>query len=373
MVHVCFVSPKIHNFLAVGETSGAGGAERQQYLLGKELLDRGHQVSLVTRNFDGGESHERTEGFDVWKTIPDVRGVGNAPLKAIRVLRTLRRVGADVFYVRGNDFLCMVTSAYCRLSSSRFVYAVSSDADIEPEHLSKYHPIRRRAFVTAVRDADRVVAQTDHQWEVLKVEHGVEAAIVQNGYHVPDCSELLSPDEREFVLWVGRMDREQKRPERFFRLARALPGYEFVMVGPPNDDEPSYFERLETEARDIPNLQFEGLVEPDAVDDYFRRASILVNTSEYEGLPNVFLEAWRYGTPVVSLRYTFDGKLDDDDIGVHSGSMERLVEDVERLLRDGAERERVGSAGRRHLRENHSMKTIADEYETLFERVVGRT
>jgi glycosyltransferase involved in cell wall biosynthesis len=373
MIHVCFVSPKIHNFLATGEPSGAGGAERQQYLLGTELIARGHQVSLVTRNFDGGESHERIEDFDVWKTIPDVRGVGNAPVKALRVLRTLRRVGADVYYVRGNDFLCMVTSAYCRLSSSRFVYAVSSDADIEPEHLSKYHPFRRRAFLAAVRNADRVVAQTDHQWEVLRVEHGVSAAIIGNGYDIPDADELLSPDDREFVLWVGRMDSEQKKPERFFRLARALPDHQFVMVGPPNDDEPAYFERLETEAHDIPNLRFEGLVEPDEIDEYFRHASILVNTSEYEGLPNVFLEAWRYATPVVSLHYTFDGKFDGSDIGVHSGSMDSLVADVERLLRDGEERRRIGSAGRTHLQDNHSMKAIADEYETLFDRIAGHT
>lgn len=371
MVHVCFVSPKVHNFLDAATPSGAGGAERQQYLLGKALLERGHRVSLVTRNYDDGARYEESEGFAVWKTIPDVRGAVNAPLKALRVLDTLRRVDADAFYVRGNDFLAMVTGAYCRVSSARFVYAVSSDANVEPDALASFHPLHRRAFVGAMRDADGVVAQTAHQRSVLTDAHGIESTVIPNGYEMPPRESILPHDEREYVLWVGRMAREQKRPERYLELARALPNVSFVMVGPPNDDEEAYFEELRESAAGIENLRFVGFVPPDEVDDYYRRASVLVNTSEAEGFPNTFLEAWRYGTPVVSLTYDLDGKLDDGTLGRHSGSMESLVDDVAELAANESERAELGWRAREYVEERYSMTAFVDAYEAFLERVAS--
>jgi glycosyltransferase involved in cell wall biosynthesis len=369
MVHVCFISPKIHNFLDAGAASGAGGAERQQYLLGTELLDRGHCVSLVTRNFDGGARHEQSEGFDIWKTVPDVRGVTNAPWKALRVLDTLRRVDADVYYVRGNDFLTMVTGAFCRLASGRFVYSVSSDANVDPEALGSFHPLHRRAFLSAIRGADGVVAQTAHQRDVLAAAHGIDSTVIPNGYEVPPRDDVLDHAAREYVLWIGRMARDQKRPERYFHLARELPDVPFVMVGPPNDDEEAYFERLDAEAETIPNLEFVGFVPPDEVDEYYRRASLLVNTSAAEGFPNTFLEAWRYATPVVSLSYDLDGKLTDGILGRHSGSMDALVADVTELARDEEARAELGWRARGYVVDHYSMDTFVDEYEAFLECV----
>lgn len=371
MVHVCFVSPKVHNFLDAGEPSGAGGAERQQYLVGRELLRRGHDVSLVTRNFDDGAIRVRSEGFDVWKTIPDVRGVRNAPLKGLRVLDTLRRVDADVYYVRGNDFLCMVTGTFCRVAPARFVYAVSVDEHVEPEALREWNPLRRRAFLAAVRGSDAVAAQTEYQRDVLAEAHGVESTVVPNGYELPPREDVLPHVDREHVLWIGRMARAQKRPERFLDLARALPDLQFVMVGPPNDDEEAYFERLRSEAEGIDNLRFVGFVPPSKVADYYRRASLLVNTSASEGFPNTFLEAWRWATPVVSLEYDLDGTLRAGTVGRHSGSMDRLEADVESLVADVDRRAELGWNAREHVAANYGIDGVADRYEALFERVLA--
>jgi glycosyltransferase involved in cell wall biosynthesis len=366
MVHVCFVSPKIHNFLGTGEETGAGGAERQQYLLAEALRDRGHDVSLLTRNYDDGARYEHRDGLGVWKWIPDVRGVTGAPLKASAVWYALTRIDADVYYVRGNDFLCMAVANYCRLTDAAFVYAVSSDADVEPSYLADYHPLRRRLYVESIRSADAVAAQTHHQQRILAEAHGIDSTILANGYDLPPEADVPSHEDREFVLWVGRIAREQKRPELFLDLARALPEVQFVMVGPPNDDEEVYFEEVQAEAATVDNLRFEGFVEPSAIDEYYRRAIALVNTSTYEGLPNVFLEAWRYATPVVSLDYDLDGDLRTEPIGRHSGSMDALVADVASLVDDVECRANLGWSGRDYLDRNYSMRRLVERYEELF-------
>lgn len=367
---ICIVSPKIHNFLQIGEETGVGGAERQQYLLAQRLVSHGHAVSIVTRNFDNGARHARSQGLDIWKTLPDVRGVSGAPLKSAALFRTLRQIDPDACYVRGNDFLCMVVSTYCQFSDTKFVYGVSNDADVDPRHLRDVHPLRRRAFVSAIRGADAVVAQTERQRSILEGAYGVEAPIIPNGYEIPPAADVLPHDEREFVLWVGRIDSRQKKPERFLSLARNVEDHRFVMVGAPNDDEVDYYERIRSEAEAISNLSFEGFVPPDRVHHYFRHAMMLVNTSDYEGLPNVFLEAWRYATPVVSLYYSYDGKFDGGDIGLYSGSFDTLVDDVERLCTDAVIRDRLGENGREYLEANHSLDRVYDRYVEVFTDVV---
>jgi glycosyltransferase involved in cell wall biosynthesis len=365
-MNVCFVSPKIHNFIGTGEETGAGGAERQQYLLATALRDRGHDASLLTRNYDGGARYEQHDGLDVWKYVPDVRGMSGAPIKVSVVWYALARIGADVYYVRGNDFLCMAVASYCRLTDEAFVYAISSDADVEPSYLAEYHALRRRLYVGSIQSADAVAAQTYHQQRVLAEAHGIDSTVLANGYDLPDEADVPSHADREFVLWVGRIAREQKRPELFLDLARALPDVQFVMVGPPNDDEAAYFDDVRAKAADINNLRFEGFVNPSAIDDYYRSALALVNTSTYEGLPNVFLEAWRYATPVVSLDYDLDGDLRTEPIGRHSGSMEELVTDVKSLVSDAESRTALGWGGRHYLDRNYSMCRLVERYEKLF-------
>ncbi|KAB1196261.1 MULTISPECIES: glycosyltransferase family 4 protein [Haloferax] len=363
---ICILSPKIHNFLSTGFESGAGGAERQQYLIAKMLRERGHEVALVTRNFNDGERKTTIDGFEVWKTIPDVRGVSGAPKKTAAVWKTIYECEPDSVFVRGNDFLCVLASTFCRLFNYTFVYSVSNDADIEPQHLERFSPLYRTIFVESIRSADNVIAQTPHQRSVLNDEHGIESTIITNGYSLSPDSEIVPAEEREYVLWVGRLDKKQKRPMRFIELSKAIPNESFVLIGPPDDDDPEYAKEIEKMAQQVENLDFEGFVKPGEIDQYFKRAKALVNTSDFEGLPNTFLEAWRFGTPVISLKYAFDGRIEEHNLGRHSGSMKRLKEDVKEIAGDVDTREKMCRDTRRYIQQNHTLESVVDAYEKAF-------
>lgn len=367
-LHLCFVSDTLHAYFDSGIESGTGGAERQQYMLATALRDRGYHVSVATLDYTS-PTRQPADGIDLWHVIPDVRGVARAPYKALQTIRYLRAIDADVYYVRGNDFLCMVTAAYARLSEAAFVYAVANDANVDPDHLEGMG-VFRHPFVRAMRSADAVVAQTRHQQALIEAEHGIEAPRIPNGYDLPDASELLSHGDREHVLWVGSMDPDQKRPARFLELARRLPDLQFRMIGPPDNNDPDYYDEIEADATTIPNIEFLGFVDPDEIHEQYRSAIALVNTSDYEGFPNVFLEAWRFATPVVSLHHTLDGVLVDDPVGVHAGSMDDLATAVERLATDESLRERLGRGGREYVADHYSFDRLLDRYERVFEDVL---
>jgi len=369
--HVCFVSDTIHTYLGSAREAGVGGAERQQYLIAQNLRERGYTVSIITLDYDEGPSPEEIEGMNVWKTIPDRRGVKAAPRKTAALFRTFRSVGADVYYVRGNDLLCAITSTWCRLFNSKFVYAVANDSNVEPEHLQSKNTVVASIYMSAIKNADAVSVLTPHQREVLASEHGINSKVIPCGYDVPPKESVLDQGDREYVLWVGRLHREQKRPERYLDIAKALPEIAFVMIGPPDNDDQNrqYFDRIRREASEIDNLEFIEFVPPDQIHEYFQRASLLVNTSAYEGFGNVFLEAWRYATPVVTQEYTLHGVIEDRDVGLQAKSHDELVEAVASLHDDPNGRSRMGSNGRELVEQEYSIVSIVDLYQELFENL----
>ena len=53
-------------------------------------------------------------------------------------------------------------------------------------------------------------------------------------------------------------------------------------------------------AATLPNVTFHGFLPKHLIGGYLERARLLVSTSETEGFPNTFLQAWSRGTPVVT-------------------------------------------------------------------------
>lgn len=262
----------------------------------------------------------------------------------------------------------MVTGLHTKIHSGSFVYAVANDSNVDPSHigdlgLSKY------PYLWAMKSADQVIAQTDHQQELLETYHGIEAVKIPNGYDVPSEADLVDHTNRKYVLWVGSMDPDQKHPRRFLKLAKSLPEVNFRMIGPPDNDQPDHAEQIEREAETIPNIEYLGYVDPDEIHDHYRDAIALVNTSDYEGFPNVFLESWRYATPVVSLYHTLDGVIVDEPVGIHAGTMDGLVDAVDQLASDVSLREELGTGGRDYMSEHYSFDQLIEKYEQVFQDV----
>lgn len=367
-MHVCFVSDTLSAYFLESNPSGIGGAERQQYLIANALRRRGVDVSVATSTHKS-KKQQRIKGIDLWHVIPDVRGLPKAPYKTLRTMYGLHKINADIYYVRGNDFLCITTGAYIGLTDRDFVYAVANDANVDPT-LLKDLGFLRHLYVRAIKSADQVIAQTNKQRELLQNKHGIDAVQIPNGYTIPDSAEIIAHADRDYVLWVGSIDPEQKHPERFLRLAEEFPETQFVMIGPPDNDQPEHYETIEREANSIPNLEFLGFVDPNEIHDYYRRAITLVNTSDYEGFPNVFLEAWRYETPVISLHHSLDGVLNKEPVGIHAGSMENLVDALEQILTDDSLQKELGEGGREYMIANYSFEKLIDEYKNVFEKVM---
>ena len=367
MTDLCFVSPGVYAYLDPSDSTPRGGSQRQQYLLGTALAARGHTISYLVGDY-GQPAEQTLQGMRVvagsFERLPSLTA---APGLVTRFLRAMRRVDADVYYVRGAPRLAILTAIGCRLLRKPMIFCVANDADLEAAALEdRYGPTVRRAYRWMLRSANAIVAQTPSQQELLRDVYGLESVQIPNGYDLPDGDALLPATEREYVLWVGSSDPEQKQPRKFLEVARSLPSEEFVLVSKPMADE-SFHSELQREAESLSNVTFIGGVPPDEINEYYRRAKLLVNTSSTEGFPNTFLEAWRFATPVVSLSFDLESVLVGERGGIYAGDVETLIVDVAALAEDTDRREMLGERCRTLVCDQYSLDSVVDQYEHLLE------
>ncbi len=78
------------------------------------------------------------------------------------------------------------------------------------------------------------------------------------------------------------------------------------------------------------------------------RSTAVVVTSRHEGMPNVFLEAWARGVPVISLHFDPDGRIAGEGLGLFAdGSWDEFVAAARRLWTEPELRRQIGDREQR--------------------------
>lgn len=276
--------------------------------------------------------------------------------------RTLTTLRPDVVYQRCLLPFTGACAAYCRRHGAKLVFHIAHDRDVTPAGRFPRGPYgllqaaARRIGELGMRRADAIVAQTKRQAAQLRAAYGLEAALVVGNFHpLPDGETPAPPRERKRVVWIANF-KSFKRPERFVDLAEALrdrSDVELVMIGRPGP--PSQYGPLHERIARLPNLRYLGELPFDRVNDEIAASDLLVNTSDAEGFPNTFIQAWLRGVPVVSCFVDPDGCLSTAGTGVLVGAVERLPDVVRVLLDDPQSRAELGRKARAYARAHHTV------------------
>jgi glycosyltransferase involved in cell wall biosynthesis len=226
----------------------------------------------------------------------------------------------------------------------------------------------RWLYEYGLRNVDRIFVQNMEQAALCLRNFGRDTILVPNCY--PGEGEKPSGEKGE-VLWVSTI-RKLKRPERFLELAAALPAYKFKMIGGPGTGpgEQKLFESVKARAHELHNLEFLGFVPYAEIDKHFDTAALVVNTSESEGFPNTFLQAWARAVPTISF-VDCGARVDGRPVGCIAGSMEEMVGLVASMLSDDAKRSHKGEICRQYVEHHHSLDYVLDIYEEIFKQLAG--
>ena len=172
--------------------------------------------------------------------------------------------------------------------------------------------------------------------------------------------------EREkYVAWVAVL-RQHKRPDVLIEIARKAPGIRFVVCGGPGSSPPGYSERIVHELRATPNIEYLGHVAPEKAEQVIAGAAVFLSTSDQEGFPNTFTQAWSAGTPIVSLRLDPDHLIERVGMGTVSESVARVIADINALIDSPQRRDDIAIRARKFVGENYSASAVV----SLFERAL---
>jgi glycosyltransferase involved in cell wall biosynthesis len=165
------------------------------------------------------------------------------------------------------------------------------------------------------------------------------------------------------VLWLGNI-RRVKRPDRALELAAALRTDVVHMAGGPLPGEEALCEIREA-ALAADNIRFHGRLSYWEANELYGRASVLVNTSDVEGFPNSYLQAWVRGVPVVTL-IDPDGVIRREGLGIAVSSPGELAEAVRSLVHNrslwGAASERCMAYMAREYAEDKVLRAYLDAF-----------
>lgn len=366
---ICFFALSSYSVLSNRNLGFIGGAELQQVLIGRELAKKGYNVSFLV--FDHGQRvHEEIGGIKIYKTVQ--KGLALSPktifISTIKILSILKQVNSDIYIQEcaGRGYDTGFISLFCFLSKKKFLFLVSSDADVDGTLRKRKGYLANIFYKVGLKRADCIITQSEYQQSLLRKNYDKDSIIIKNPYPIEkvEIKKSIPP----VVLWVGTIKPLWKQPELFLKLATEIPDIEFQMVGGASWDK-KFYNKIKEKAERIPNLEFFGFVPYPDVNKYFNNASILVNTSSIEGFSNTFLQAWSVYTPVISLNANPDGIISKFKLGCHSKTFEQMVKDVKILLRDNNLREEMGVNGRRYVEKEHDIKVVINGFEKIFSKV----
>jgi len=282
------------------------------------------------------------------------------------------KIGADIYLGLGNHDLNANLAFYCRHRNKKFVMISGSDHDFiaAREARTKSTDIYsqlRFLMVYTIENANLIFVQTEKQATLASSLFGREAVVIPNPVDTAPRFERASMPRT--ILWIGKSDDRVKQPELFIELARRKSGCEFLMIM--NLAIDSIHRRILQQAKDVPNLKILTYVPYEQVEKYFAEAILLVNTSLFEGFPDTFLQASKYGIPVVSLRVDPDGMLSKHGCGIECGNdFERMVRELTGLLNDEGRRRETGVNCMHYLRMHHDKEVLIPRYYKALRHLV---
>ncbi len=357
---VCMVSLQGLPYYARVDTSPRGGAEAQAAFLAESLATRGHSVSVVVSDYEPAmpllPAAGRVTLINAYRRLDGVPGLRFIYPRWVGVHRALRKADADVYFQMCEGAVTGQTAYFCGRSERGFVFATASDSDVDPRRL-RLNRRDRVVYEYGIRRADRRITQHRGQAEALRRNYGLESTAIAMATRIP--AEVLEPDPRPIVLWLGTL-RSIKRPERYLALASRFPEARFVMVGGRVPTDGAVYDRAQAEAATLPNVDFRGPVAD--VEPLLARAWVLLNTSDTEGFPTTFLEAWAHGVPTVSI---FDpgGLVREQGIGALAADEAGLPDALGSLLGSRERRDAVGRKAREHVLREHSPDVVVERFE----------
>ena len=373
---ICFVAPGAYAVLSGrADLHRTGGAEVQQGHVARELARRGYAVSFVTLDHGQPDAIEH-DGIRVFKMCAETDG-----LPVLRFVHprwtslwsAMSRADADIYYQRTYGVETGQVAMWCRRHRRRMIAAIANDRDCDRRLEGQANLRERWLYFHGLKRADLVIAQTNEQRRLLAENLGIQATVVRSCTEAPEATGRSSTAEQRLsdkrVLWIARFS-PQKRLDRLLELAERCPQLQFDVIGDGGRSN-SEISAAKEQSSSLENVTMHGFLPRSEVVRFYNHAALLVCTSDFEGFPNTFLEAWARGVPTAST-VDPDAVIASAGLGGVADSLAELQVLVEGLMGSIKRWQDCSERALGFFQLNHTIGAAGDAYERLLHSLIDR-
>jgi glycosyltransferase involved in cell wall biosynthesis len=349
MNKIVFLNDMAYEY-AIGGPQALGGAERNIWFHSRALARAGWSVQVGVRSPLKLKEKRIIEGVEYIGI-----GQGQVLLDWYRFLSSER---PDWLFWAGASHWLGPLVEIAKVAKVRTVFHAAFDADLQPRRAvfrrSRWWPL----YAWGLKRVDRIFVQHSGQLALLHSRLRSKAYTLHKVCPLPLAIKAHSK-RQAYVAWVATL-RPHKRPDILIEIARRAPDVQFVVCGGPTDSltPPGYGMRMAETLSKLANVDYRGRVRPDEAMQVIGDASLLLCTSDEEGFPNTFIQAWSSGTPTVTLQVDPDSIIEKMGLGAVSKTIDVAVSDIRTLMVSPDRREEIATRARRYVADNHNEAAI---------------
>jgi len=374
---------------------GTGGPAKVVYEISKELVKRGHEVTVYTTDVYTPDSRFKSDENPIWMDGIEVYHFKNlsnklawkntpiAPSMAIALKRNIKDF--DIVHAHlSRCFQAILVHHYAK--KYRVPYVLQPRGALPRISKSKQKKLFDALFGWAIiEDASKIIAssklESDQYWDVFPDLEGEKIVHIPNGIDLETYQNLpkkgefrkkysIAEDEK-VILFLSRIHERKGADiliEAFSKLKNELEGVKLVIAGP---DE-GYLDRLKLMVNKL-NIEadviFPGpLYGKDKLEAYVDAdVFVLPSKDRYESFGNVVLEAMACGTPVIVTNNCGVSEWIGSDVGyVVEYDEIQFHNALYNILTDSSRWKNMGENAKK-VADQFSWDTIIEEYEVLYQ------
>jgi len=315
---------KLNILIAYQYLSFKGGLEEVILNQSKYLKERGHNISIVTSQYNKDESNETNDGVIIHR-FPSLNftyklfGIPYAiPLLSLTNYKKLSKIfkNADIVNIHGHPYFASFIYLLISKRHKKPVILTQHNTDIKSksEFINSFYFLIDRTIGKFNLASSQKIIAVSHETKkyiltLLKDEQKI--AVIYNGVDTKrfntDSNKVTLrkkfglPEDRFICLTVRRLT-FKNGIETFLNTAKACdPNKTLFLLGGTGPDKKRIEEYIKT--NNITNVKMLGFIKDSDLALYYRLSDIFILPSiQGEGFPMVVLEAFASGIPVIATK-----------------------------------------------------------------------
>lgn len=361
----------------------SGGIGYYVYNLSKKLVERGHQITVITRGSVNKTKKEVVDGIQLFRVPFFPLYPFHIWIHGAFVNRLFRKLEPRLTLVHLHTpvpppiktSLPLITTVHTPMKVDARHHEILDFYSLaeKVQSMVVYPPIELKLL----RASKKITTVSKSVARELK-EYGLnptEITVVGNGVDEKTFVPMLNKEQTEtYVLYTGIL-RARKGLFDLIKCAeyvcKVYSDVKFVVCG-----RGPFLLKLEKEIQKM-DLQRKivllGYVKRSKLIQIYQNATIHVVPSHYEGLPTTLLEAMSCGLPVVATDIGGNNEVisfGENGFLVPPKSPEDMAKVIIRLLDDASLREKIGGAARKTIEEHYTWDKVADNILKCYKSIL---